>query len=238
MKSAQVTPPLSSSPDWIEAPPGCSIRFCDAAYRHIKQDKQFRLYPEEEALLSKKAVERRITQFTRGRVAAHAALRALGAPDGPLVRDDSGSPMWPKGFVGSISHNTTAAVSIVGLSRQWLGLGIDIETRSRTGPEMGVIERIAYNEERNWVLEDSATKGTRALMLFSAKEATFKALFPPSRTMFWFEDVTLAFDAARSVFRCTLLKALGDVFPLHFTFDIKVGSHHDLLWSLAAVQRG
>src|SRR5438876_615194 len=61
------------------------------------------LFGEERALVAGASPVRR-REFTAGRVCARDALQQLGGPRCAILRDPSRAPIWPEGFVGSISH--------------------------------------------------------------------------------------------------------------------------------------
>src|SRR5215469_16812348 len=69
------------------------------------------LRPAEAAIVAR-AVEKRRAEFATGRACAHAALDAWGAPDAPLLPGPDRAPLWPDGFVGSISHARGACAAV------------------------------------------------------------------------------------------------------------------------------
>jgi 4'-phosphopantetheinyl transferase EntD len=123
----------------------------------------------------------RATEFRSGRAAARAALASLGVDAGELPEGPAG-PVWPDGIVGSISHSAGTAVAIAARSVAHTALGIDIEREDRVIDDR-VLARIATQVEQEWL---SSSGGLERLMLFCAKEATYKALarFVPGRVSF------------------------------------------------------
>jgi hypothetical protein len=61
------------------------------------------LFPEEEAVV-RNAVDKRRREFTTARVCARAALAKIGYPAAPILPGLRGSPGWPAGVVGSMTH--------------------------------------------------------------------------------------------------------------------------------------
>ena len=57
-----------------------------------------------EAHLIEKAVDKRKREFTSARHCARLALGRLGLDPAPILRGDMGSPVWPNGVVGSLTH--------------------------------------------------------------------------------------------------------------------------------------
>ena len=125
-------------------------------------------------------------EFTSGRHCATQALRNLGAPLGaPLVPDKDGIPLWPKYYIGSISHCKEQVVAVAARTDAISCVGIDIENVHRLS--QAAIQRILSDSEKNWV------EGSRILasLVFSAKEALFKAFYPRYRRTVNFQDVCL-----------------------------------------------
>jgi enterobactin synthetase component D / holo-[acyl-carrier protein] synthase len=152
-----------------------------------------RTLPEEGALVAG-AVEKRRREFTTGRWVAHQAIRRLGVRPGPLLSGERGEPLWPDGVVGSITHCDGYRATAVGRAAQWLGVGIDAEPNGPL-PE-GVLAAIGRPEERaRTALLLRATPAVRwDRLLFSAKEAVYKALYPATGQPLDFEDATVSFQ--------------------------------------------
>jgi 4'-phosphopantetheinyl transferase EntD len=58
-----------------------------------------------------------------------------------------------------------------------------------------------------------AASAVRRTMVFSAKEAIFKAIYPIERVWLGFGDAELTWDARRCAFSARLLKAAGRGYP-------------------------
>jgi len=168
------------------------------------------LYPiEEQAIL--RAVEKRQIEFALGRTAARAALTALGIAPGPLAPNADRSVDWPQQAWGSITHADGMCVAIAALRRDHAGLGIDAEVRGRVRRDLW--QHIATPSEITWFEEarDERAAAERATLLFSAKEAFYKAQFCVSRAWVGFHDVTLRCDE-RDAFEVELLVDVADAF--------------------------
>ena len=153
------------------------------------------LFPDEEALLAR-SLEKRRREFATGRACARAALRRLGRPSGAIVVGPHGAPAWPSGVVGSITHCEGYRAAAVAFERDVLTLGVDAEPNAPL-PE-GVLDLVALPDERDWVLERvTASPDVRwDRLLFSAKEAVYKAWFPVARRWLDFTDARVTVDAA------------------------------------------
>jgi len=147
----------------------------------------------------------RSATFELGRRAARKALLSLGAPDTPLGRRDDGAPIFPAGFLGSISHTvhegTVYAVGAASLASAVCALGVDIE-RFRS-PRVGLLERIGSAQEIQWANERDTER--RTITIFSAREALYKAVRPFYGYPMRYEETELRWDETRGGFSATTL---------------------------------
>jgi enterobactin synthetase component D len=137
------------------------------------------------------AIKRR-AEFLAGRHAAELALSRLGL-NASVGRNVDGTPAWPKGVVGSISHGGGLACAIVGHGRAYHSLGVDIEHAIDDRDGASVAASIARPDEI-LLLKNTlphARPGERSAVLFSCKESLFKCLFPITREFMEFDDARL-----------------------------------------------
>ena len=158
----------------------------------------------EEELAVRSAVEGRRREFTTGRACAREALAGLGLPLTAIPADPSGAPRWPAAIVGSITHCMGYRAAAVGRAVDFDALGIDAEPNLRLPP--GVLGAIALPAERERVrqLLREAPGPCWDRLLFSAKEAVFKAWFPLTGDRLDFEDAEVAFDVGEGRFSARL----------------------------------
>jgi enterobactin synthetase component D len=168
------------------------------------------LYPAEETHLGPNAARRRRFFFALGRAAARDALAELDVAPVAIGRGPAGEPVWPDGIVGAISHTGDLAVAIVGWRSDYAGLGVDLEQLS-PGLSARAARLVCTPAEMAWVGEAGGT--SRGTMLFSAKEAVFKALFPIERIWLGFGDAELEWQAERCRFDARLLKDASTRYP-------------------------
>jgi 4'-phosphopantetheinyl transferase EntD len=176
-----------------------------------------RLHPLEEGILGPQAVAGRRVLFALGRAAARDALRELGIEDVEVGRGDGGEPLWPKGVVGAISHSPEVAVAVVGRRTDYVGLGVDVEEPAR-GPTARAARLVCRPSEMAWVDPEAGTQ--RLTMLFSAKEAVFKALYPIEHVWLGFADAELTWLEERCAFEARVLKSVGDGYPVGYRLDV------------------
>lgn len=124
------------------------------------------------------------------------------------------SPNWPAGFIGSISH--TKEYVAIAISNTASILGIDIEQIDRMKSE--IANKIIINEDVKSVLGlEEAQLNT---LIFSAKEALYKALYPKVKKFFGFD---YAYVSAVDV--------------LQNSFEIRLAKHIDENWNPDKVEK-
>lgn len=162
------------------------------------------LFPEEQELVAK-AVEKRRREFAGGRACAHRALERLGATPRPIPAGPRGEPIWPPGVVGSITHCRGYRGCAVARAVDLATIGIDAEPHEPL-PE-GLIRDVARPEELGLLadLADAEPEVHWQRLLFSAKEAVYKAWYPLAERWLGFEDATIAFEPVRRRFSARLL---------------------------------
>jgi enterobactin synthetase component D len=175
------------------------------------------LYPQEQEYLGLSAAQRRRVTFALGRAAARDALAELGLDGVAIGRGAGGEPLWPDGVVGAITHSGDLAIAIVGRQTDYAGLGIDVEQQS-PGLSARAARLVCTPLEFGWV--DEVPSLNRRTMLFSAKEAVFKALFPIERVWLGFGDAELTWHADRCKFEARLLKSAGRDYPVGSTLEV------------------
>lgn len=113
---------------------------------------------------------------TAGRWAVERAAAAAGFGSlAPLLQEPHGAPAWPAGIRGSIAHTRSVAIAAVGPTRL-PPFGVDLEPVARTG-WTDVLRYIGSAAEQAIVAEQQ-DPAVAATILFTAKEAAWKALPP------------------------------------------------------------
>lgn len=167
-------------------------------------DHSAELFPQERCAVAVAAASRRC-QFATGRHLAHLALRDLGIAPGAITRRDGRVPVWPAGIVGSISHAGDVAVAAVAQAAETTALGIDLELPGRVGPRIQA--RVLTTSERAHL--DRADARLAGLM-FSAKEAGFKAVNPLVGRYIAFHEAEVVVDWGAGRWRLDYLGSHAD----------------------------
>jgi 4'-phosphopantetheinyl transferase EntD len=153
------------------------------------------VHREEEQLIQG-SVTKRQRQFRAGRNAAHAALSQLDAPYEPLLRGDNRQPIWPQGYLGSISHCDDSCVAACAKDGVIVSLGLDVEPLEPLKPSVA-----RYIETENeWGFMQRHAELPRRL-IFSAKESVYKCYYPLVGRFFGFHSVVLEIDISRQSYR-------------------------------------
>jgi 4'-phosphopantetheinyl transferase EntD len=137
------------------------------------------------------SAEKRRRDFALGRSCARAALAEMGLGDAVIAKGDNGAPVWPSGIVGSITHTSGYAAALAGESRNFAGLGIDAERAGGVTPDLW--PRLFTPTEQE-TLRTQADPQVSATLLFSAKEASYKALARKAALVFREIEISLERD--------------------------------------------
>lgn len=167
------------------------------------------LLPTERQFVATAAPARQ-REFAWSRACARRALRSMDHPGGPIMRGPHRQPIWPKGYIGSISHCRDYAVAAVTRDTRYVSVGVDVElTAARL--TSGVVSVFATAEEIEWL---AAEPKVTALLVFSAKESFYKALFPLTGRWLEFRDVTVSLVPGTNRFDVTVVGAARSGLPV------------------------
>ena len=197
--------------------------FSAATYTHEIRDTvidESYLWPEEEKILRDVSPKRR-WEFVSGRKCARLAMEDLGTIPAPVLSGEKNEPLWPDGIVGSITHSKNYVAAAIAPQSKVLSLGLDAEIDEPLSEK--VLARIGNEEEIRWV---HAVRGNSLLhpgkLLFSAKEATYKAWYPVGKEWLGFQDAHVVFDSTNQTFTASISKP-GPIEKVSGTFAIVQG---------------
>ena len=151
-----------------------------------------------------RAIPARIAEFAAGRTAARAAMQALGLPKAAIPMGPDRAPVWPAGLVGSISHSAGFCAALVARTGAITGIGVDLEPDDPLGADLwpevcGSAELTALGQM------PKVSRGRTAKLIFSAKECTYKCIYPQIQTVLGFAALDIRLDQPSGVFDATLL---------------------------------
>ncbi|MEO8114922.1 MAG: 4'-phosphopantetheinyl transferase superfamily protein [Phenylobacterium sp.] len=154
------------------------------------------LFPQEQDAVAK-AVVRRRREFAAGRACARAAPSGLGLIAGPIAVGADRGPVWPHGYLGSITHCDGFCCAIAARSSAVRGLGIDVEGADPFEPEMARLI-CRPDELARFAAVPGPTGSSWPKLAFSAKEAFYKCYRPLAATVLDFLDVSVWFSPGQT----------------------------------------
>ena len=199
----------------FESPFPDFISFC---YGQNYPKKSFRLLPEEQAIAESFGLQRRRNEFKLGRIFAHVALSKFGLESEPILRNPkTREPCWPEPILGSITHSAGFAAVAVGLKKEIKGVGIDLESFSRS-VDFKISRHICVDSELKWLESLQTKEAIQALrIIFSAKESIFKCLYPFTKTYLSFKDAEVSIHETENKFSFTIFKSIPSIIEKGFT---------------------
>lgn len=160
------------------------------------------------------AMPKRRIEFAAGRHCAREALRLLAPSvvDTPITVASDGSPAWPAGFSGSITHTHAFASAIVARAAEAIGLGLDSERLIEPATAAKIAYCVATTDEISRL--SGATNASLPLLVtavFSAKESIFKCLHRFVGRYFDFLDAEITtINLTAGTFSGRLVRSLSD----------------------------
>jgi 4'-phosphopantetheinyl transferase EntD len=129
------------------------------------------------------------------RIVARQLLQQFGHPPCALPKGAAGAPVWPAGIIGSMAHDSRIAVAAVGMRADVGALGVDIEPAEPLPSEL--LDLVATPQEQLKLAYDAY----RGRLLFVAKEAVYKAVYPLDRMFLEHHDVEINLAERKAVVR-------------------------------------
>ncbi len=157
-------------------------------------------FSAELAALGRVAPVRR-QEFLAGRLALRRAQRAMGVTAFPVLPGRDRAPVWPAGHCGSISHAGDRAIAVLAATGPLAALGLDMEPAEPLPSDL--LDEILSAAERD-DLKGFTRPDVAARIVFSVKEAVYKAQYPLTRQLFGFDRLRVRLDGAcgfQAVFR-------------------------------------
>jgi len=167
---------------------------CGVVAAELRGSADPELLLEAELVYLGRAVPKRIQEFTAGRLCARLALSEFGVRDFPIRAAVDRQPIWPENFVGSISHTGGMCAAVVAERRRFIGLGVDVEIVGDVTEEIWPSICLPAEAARVNSLPHVERAAAIAL-IFSAKEAFYKAQFPVVREWLNFQDLHTELEA-------------------------------------------
>jgi 4'-phosphopantetheinyl transferase EntD len=169
------------------AVPGVGI-----GHRLISAGDEQALLPEERAAFADSILPVRRASGA-ARIVARKLLAPLGHAGAAIPKAAAGAPTWPPGIAGSMSHDSRVAVAAIGRRRDVAAIGVDVEPAEPLPADL--LTMVATPQERTAI----GTDLLQARLLFVAKEAVYKAVYPLDRVFLEHHDVRVSFTDRKAV---------------------------------------
>jgi 4'-phosphopantetheinyl transferase EntD len=160
--------------------------------RIIREGDEAHLLPDEAHSITVRHVAARRASGA-ARWIAHGLLAELGVADFAVLRTVSGAPMWPGGITGSLAHDERMAVATVARAAEIDCLGIDVEPA--TPLPVDIVALVATDAE----MSGMGHQPLAGRLLFSMKEAVYKAVYPIDRVILEYEDIAVDLNAGQAM---------------------------------------
>lgn len=175
-----------------------------------RQDLDARLFPQEEAVLAR-AGEKRRAEFTTVRALARGALARIGVEPAPILPGVKGQPRWPAGVRGSMTHCNGYRAAVVARAADGAAVGIDAEPNAPLSGDALAAITVGAEARHIRELTAGAPRVHWGRMLFSAKEAVYKAWFPLTGVRIGFRDAHVTFDPESGRFAARILRSVPEI---------------------------
>lgn len=143
------------------------------------------------AHMSPRAVSKRKTEYVAGRYLAQRLLGKYGCNHKVGRNEKTREPIWPVGFIGSITHSNGLAACALHSRQQRQGVGIDIEHWVTAKTSTSISKEVWLESEKHVFPPTEWTNEQALTAVFSAKESIYKALYPQVQKFFGFKAVRL-----------------------------------------------
>jgi 4'-phosphopantetheinyl transferase EntD len=160
------------------------------------------LLPGEEAAVER-AVEVRRREFTTARQCAREALTQLGMPAVAIPVGGNGEPVWPAGVSGSVTHCAGYRAAVAARAEAIAAIGIDAEPNAPLASD--VLSMISRPAECDMLAALPPGGACWDRLLFSIKEAVYKAWFPLAHRWLGFDEAEVAIEPESHSFTAALL---------------------------------
>ena len=185
---------MTASPPLQRAIDAMSVPGILVGHRIIADGDELALLPDEMPAFAGSVVK---VQRASGaaRIVGRHLLSRFGQRQCAIPKSTAGMPVWPHGIVGSLAHDAQIAIAAVARKQEFLSIGIDIEPAEPLAPDL--LDIVATAKERDRIQDDPR----QGRLLFSVKEAIYKAVYPLDGTFLDHHDVEVSLADGTAVVR-------------------------------------
>ena len=136
---------------------------------------QARLHPDEYKIIHS-ASEKRKFEFSTGRWCSKQALASQGLNNAIILTGENREPIWPEGFIGSISHCIDQCGTVIAKTSNMKSIGFDIESIKKLKNDIGRI--VCTDKEKEWIKSQKQYPyNVLVILIFSLKESIYKCVY-------------------------------------------------------------
>jgi len=110
-----------------------------------------------------------------------------GVSASPIPSDPDGVPLFPKDLAGSLSHKDALCIAVVARKVEFRSVGVDMERVESLAPD--ILRRFIRKDEESFIHNSGLAFPIAATVLWAAKEAFYKCIYPELRVKFGFLDI-------------------------------------------------
>lgn len=184
---------------------------------------------------SQKWAPKRKRDYLAGRFCAKKCLSTFDLESFEIASNEDRSPIWPRGYCGSITHTKTYACAVVASLDVYRSVGIDSEQIMKESTFDRVKRQIATDTELDIVSQVSKQPRIALTIIFSAKEAVFKAVYPLVKKHFYFEAFEIT-DITDSYVLGRFVANLNNEFKINTSLKITYKVSDDRVDSLVTIK--
>lgn len=155
-----------------------------------------------------RAVDKRKREFRAGRNAAKQALRQLGLQQNIVIAAaQNRRPLWPQGYLGSITHTEGYCAAAVGYDDTYQGIGIDVEPRTRL--DDNILDHICTEREQQWIAKHHQADWGK--VFFCVKETLYKVFNPIHDVFLGFQEAEVTLFPKEETFSAAIWQRKHDI---------------------------
>lgn len=169
-----------------------------------------------------RVTRKRRTEFAVGRFLSTRLLEGYGVKTRAIAVGKGGEPIWPDDFIGSISHSEGITICCVLKLSEFQYIGIDVELALNRKEYLNIANEVLRVEEFKFFEQCSKPNEIITTIIFSAKEALFKAIYRDinqNLTFSMFE--VIAWNEINQTLVLKLTRHLATFFPKGRRFECK-----------------
>ena len=181
------SPPLQRAIDAM-AVPGILV-----GHRLIADGDELALLPEELACVCRQRDQGAARQRRRAHRCATNCCRASDKRRAQSRSPPAGMPVWPDGIVGSLAHDSEVAIAAMARAARIFRASGSMSSRPSRSPPICWTSSPRLKERARQSSRPDSAGSCHGRLLFSIKEAIYKAVYPLDRTFLDHHDVEVRF---------------------------------------------